>query len=78
MKFITTNEGKTLLMFNKYTYSLRRRTSNLYYCSRRGNALNCKSSAKLSEEGTVEFVIEKHNHRPPVFDVCGGIYVRVL
>lgn len=74
---LSMKDGKTLFMYNEYTFSYSGRSRNVLRCSRyvRGK---CEALLRLDVSGRVMVSRENHNHEPPVFHVTrDGYYHRI-
>lgn len=69
---LPTVAGKTIVMYRNYSFSYQNNKRNIY-CSRhlRGG---CPARARLDNLGNIYFAITEHNHPPPVYEYCDGIY----
>lgn len=71
--------GKSLVMFENYTYSYQgRKDVKLYlYCSKRLST-KCPARLKLDKEGYIVLAITDHNHEPPrLMKIKNGKYIKI-
>lgn len=81
-QFIKTSRGKTLVLFNNYTYyykSVMKTGLHRWSCTSNNNQTGrCNAFLTLQDDGTIIKTNEGHTHTPPHY-YCNadGVYVKV-
>uniref|UniRef100_A0A2H1WB32 SFRICE_005660 n=1 Tax=Spodoptera frugiperda TaxID=7108 RepID=A0A2H1WB32_SPOFR len=76
-QLIQFTNGKTLLMYQKYTFSMQGVHKNYGICSRK-RGRKCKARLRLNKCGEIVFAETNHSHPPPkLMKNANGQYVRI-
>ncbi|CAB3250341.1 unnamed protein product [Arctia plantaginis] len=75
-KIISLN-GRTVLLYENYTYSKHGVSFRNQYCSQKA-AKNCRAKLTLNEDRSIKLTSAEHNHPPPkIFQTTNGLYFKV-
>lgn len=70
--------GKTVLLYQKYTYSKQGpKDPRYYYCSRK-QSQKCQAKINLHRDGSFAMTNTEHNHPPPkLYKTNDGKYLKI-
>lgn len=62
-------------MLIAYGYTFSEYFPNFWYCTKKGKG--CKAKAKTYSDGSIQAIVNDHDHKPPSFRIFNGDYVKL-